>query len=283
MYPRSRVSERSTEGSRSMTRSWLFFSHRNGSPAAGTTCRVLSVNVDADSHSIAIENDGNLTPSPRPDDLAYVIYTSGSTGKPKGVEITHRSLMNLLCSMRQQPGMTIEDVLLSVTTVSFDISALEFYLPLIAGGRLVIASGGSPFDGTRSRTRHRRLRRHSDPGYPGHVANAYRCGLEWKRATEASLWWRSSAARFGGSVVGEMWIPVEYVRAYRNNHLVGNVQSWRENRTGLNRQTDCQHENVHSGPAGQPRAIGRRRTSHQRRGTGAGLFESSGTHSRSSL
>ncbi|HWY61339.1 MAG TPA: amino acid adenylation domain-containing protein [Rhizomicrobium sp.] len=71
---------------------------------------------------------------------AYVIYTSGSTGKPKGVEVSHRALVNLLCAMADAPGFTADDVMLSVTTISFDIAGLELYLPLIAGGRVVIAS-----------------------------------------------------------------------------------------------------------------------------------------------
>lgn len=75
-----------------------------------------------------------------PNDLAYIIYTSGSTGQPKGVMIPHSALTNFLCSMRQEPGMTSEDVLMAVTSVSFDISALELYLPLVSGATVVIAS-----------------------------------------------------------------------------------------------------------------------------------------------
>ncbi|MEP7243830.1 MAG: amino acid adenylation domain-containing protein [Gammaproteobacteria bacterium] len=74
------------------------------------------------------------------DDLAYVLYTSGSTGRPKGVEIPHRALTNFLWSMRDKPGCAEHDTLLSVTTLSFDISGLEVYLPLIVGGRIEIAS-----------------------------------------------------------------------------------------------------------------------------------------------
>ena len=82
-----------------------------------------------------------------PANLAYVIYTSGSTGKPKGVQLEHRSVVNFLCSMRRQPGMTADDVLVAVTTLSFDIAGLELYLPLLVGGRLVIASREATFDG----------------------------------------------------------------------------------------------------------------------------------------
>ncbi|HZR56650.1 MAG TPA: amino acid adenylation domain-containing protein [Terriglobales bacterium] len=72
--------------------------------------------------------------------LAYVIYTSGSTGKPKGVQIPHRAVVNLLLSMQQEPGIHAQDVLVAVTTLSFDIAALELFLPLTVGARLVIAS-----------------------------------------------------------------------------------------------------------------------------------------------
>ncbi len=81
------------------------------------------------------------------DNLAYVIYTSGSTGKPKGVQIEHRALTNFLCSVRREPGLNPADVLLSVTTLSFDIAALELYLPLIVGARLVIVSREVSADG----------------------------------------------------------------------------------------------------------------------------------------
>jgi amino acid adenylation domain-containing protein len=78
-----------------------------------------------------------------PRQLAYVIYTSGSTGKPKGVQIEHRSLVNFLCTMRMTPGLSADDVLVAVTTLSFDIAGLELYLPLITGARVVIASAAT--------------------------------------------------------------------------------------------------------------------------------------------
>jgi len=80
------------------------------------------------------------------DDLAYILYTSGSTGKPKGVEIEHHSLTNFLLSMQQKPGITPEDRLLAVTTISFDIAGLELYLPLITGAELVLADRESAKD-----------------------------------------------------------------------------------------------------------------------------------------
>jgi len=51
---------------------------------------------------------------------AMMVYTSGTAGKPKGVEIEHRAVVNFLWSMRTKPGMTKEDVLLAITTLSFE-------------------------------------------------------------------------------------------------------------------------------------------------------------------
>lgn len=91
----------------------------------------------------------NLHVTAHPSNLAYVIYTSGSTGKPKGVEIQHRALVNFLHSMRQKPGLTEQDIFLSVTTISFDIAALEIFLPLTVGARVVLASRAIAADGRR--------------------------------------------------------------------------------------------------------------------------------------
>lgn len=71
-------------------------------------------------------------------DPAYVLYTSGSTGKPKGVSILQRNLVNLLTSMRSEPGIAAGDVVCATTTLSFDIAALELYLPLIVGACVVV-------------------------------------------------------------------------------------------------------------------------------------------------
>ncbi|MFC7518994.1 amino acid adenylation domain-containing protein [Herbaspirillum sp. GCM10030257] len=81
-----------------------------------------------------------------PNHLAYVIYTSGSTGRPKGVAIAHGSLSNFLASMAKEPGLEPEDVLLAVTSLSFDIAGLELYLPLTRGARLVCARREAALD-----------------------------------------------------------------------------------------------------------------------------------------
>ena len=105
--------------------------------------------LDTDWPEIADHHDRNPPRAAQPDMLAYVIYTSGSTGKPKGVAISHSSLTNLLLSMAEQPGLTAADVLLSVTTLSFDIAGLELFLPLIAGAHLEVVSRDVAADGRR--------------------------------------------------------------------------------------------------------------------------------------
>ena len=81
------------------------------------------------------------------DHLAYVIHTSGSTGKPKGVQIPHRAGVNFLHAMLAKPGLTAEDILVAVITLSFDMSVFELFLPLIVGARVVIASTRVAADG----------------------------------------------------------------------------------------------------------------------------------------
>ncbi|WP_404939735.1 amino acid adenylation domain-containing protein [Pseudomonas sp. JDS08PS003] len=81
------------------------------------------------------------------EDCAYVIYTSGSTGRPKGVQIGHQALSNFLQSMAREPGISAQDRLLAVTTISFDIAALELYLPLVNGACVVLASREAAMDG----------------------------------------------------------------------------------------------------------------------------------------
>ena len=77
---------------------------------------------------------GGLTP----DHHAYMIYTSGTTGKPKGVMIPHRALANFLHAAMCEPGFTALDRLLAVSPISFDIATMEVFLPLAAGGTLVV-------------------------------------------------------------------------------------------------------------------------------------------------
>ncbi|WP_159401461.1 non-ribosomal peptide synthetase [Streptomyces sp. NRRL F-5053] len=83
---------------------------------------------------------------PGADQPAYVIYTSGSTGRPKGVVVGHRALANFLSSMGELLPLSPEDVWTAVTTVAFDIAALELYLPLTRGSTVVLADREAVLD-----------------------------------------------------------------------------------------------------------------------------------------
>lgn len=103
--------------------------------------------IDPTSHASGTAADGqNLEPVGTADDPAYAIYTSGSTGRPKGVVVSHAALANFLGAMRREPGLSESDVLAAVTTVSFDIAALELYLPLVVGARIELITRDTASD-----------------------------------------------------------------------------------------------------------------------------------------
>lgn len=110
---------------------------------------VRAIRVDCDNEAIDRASMSNPAVAGDPDSLAYVIYTSGSTGKPKGVQVSHRAVVNFLNAMQAQPGLAADDVLLAVTTLSFDIAGLELYLPLAMGARVVLAASDVAADGLR--------------------------------------------------------------------------------------------------------------------------------------
>ena len=107
---------------------------------------VRTVCLDRDAALVAREADDDLATAPAAHDLAYVIYTSGSTGRPKGVQIEHRSLVNVLAAFREVIDAGPRDVLVAVTTLSFDIAGLELMLPLVTGGQVVIADRDTAAD-----------------------------------------------------------------------------------------------------------------------------------------
>jgi len=105
---------------------------------AGSIAEAAEV-VDVDDPAMAAGEP--LAPVPMPaTGLAYVIYTSGSTGQPKGVGIEHRALANLVTSFQRALKLGAGDRLMAVTTLSFDMSVLDLWLPLASGVDLVIGS-----------------------------------------------------------------------------------------------------------------------------------------------
>lgn len=87
-------------------------------------------------------NPGRAGVGLNPEHLAYVIYTSGSTGRPKGVMNEHRAVCNRLFWGQSTFAFGPHDAVLQKTTFSFDVSVWEFFSPLIAGSRLVMARPG---------------------------------------------------------------------------------------------------------------------------------------------
>ena len=108
-----------------------------GTPDGITAPRVVDIAADAKTveKRPATQPGGAVSG----DDTAYVIYTSGSTGKPKGTALRHRNAVNFFAGMDERVGCAHDDVVLAVTSVSFDISVLELLWPLTHGAKVVVA------------------------------------------------------------------------------------------------------------------------------------------------
>ncbi|MFE5518632.1 amino acid adenylation domain-containing protein [Streptomyces virginiae] len=102
------------------------------------TLRVLPA-AQALDPAAALEPDSGRGTAPLPGDLAYLMFTSGSTGRPKGVGVTHGNVVHTLEAIAATTGTGPQDRLLAVTTVCFDISVLELFMPLLTGGTVVVA------------------------------------------------------------------------------------------------------------------------------------------------
>jgi amino acid adenylation domain-containing protein len=95
--------------------------------------------LDTDWETITLFAEENPTSQVTPDNLSYIIYTSGSTGKPKGVAIEHRSPVALFYWAKNI--FTVEDLagVLASTSICFDLSVFELFLPLSVGGKVILA------------------------------------------------------------------------------------------------------------------------------------------------
>jgi amino acid adenylation domain-containing protein len=97
------------------------------------------------SDDIAFEG-GPLDSGRDPRQLAYILFTSGSTGRPKGVAIPRGAISNFLHSVASEPGLAGTERLAAVSTTTFDMSELDFFLPLYVGATVVIADRSTVID-----------------------------------------------------------------------------------------------------------------------------------------
>ncbi|MGO4424748.1 AMP-binding protein, partial [Streptomyces sp. MCAF7] len=115
---------------------WLCdLDHRAQALASGAADVLLVEDLPAEPAALV----ASVAPVVHPHHLAYVIYTSGSTGPPKGVAVDHAAVASFLRSVAERPGLGADDRVLALTPLSFDISALELFLPLILGATVVMA------------------------------------------------------------------------------------------------------------------------------------------------
>lgn len=105
------------------------------------------VNLERERCALAQESSARPISDVGERDLACVIYTSDSTGGPRGVQISHAAIVNLLCSLRERPGLSADDILLAVTSISSGRAGLEIFLSLTTGARLVLLDRESARDG----------------------------------------------------------------------------------------------------------------------------------------
>ncbi|MFT4255324.1 MAG: non-ribosomal peptide synthetase [Caulobacter sp.] len=82
---------------------------------------------------------------------AYILFTSGSTGVPKGVIVDHAALSGLLRGVRDRIGFEATDVFAATSSLTFDIAALELFLPLICGAAVRLLPEGLARDAVRLR------------------------------------------------------------------------------------------------------------------------------------
>ena len=98
----------------------------------------LAINLEnSNIYNLPNKNIENIN---EPEDLIYIIFTSGSTGLPKGVMLKNRNVVNFIFGMMKEFAFTNKDIIVSITTISFDIFVLESLMPLVNGLTVVIAN-----------------------------------------------------------------------------------------------------------------------------------------------
>ena len=112
--------------------------HSDTSPLLDNNLHKIDISLDSSIyHSSEIENLATVI---SPDSLIYMIYTSGSTGNPKGVMLTHQNIHNFILAEKEHLDFSENKVMVSVTTICFDIFALEIWCSLTSGMKVVLAN-----------------------------------------------------------------------------------------------------------------------------------------------
>ena len=93
--------------------------------------------LDRDKSEISKQSKENPNQNITPSSLLYVMYTSGSTGKPKGVCVEHQGVIRLVID-QDFIDLSADEVILQITSISFDLSTFEIWGSLLNGGRLVL-------------------------------------------------------------------------------------------------------------------------------------------------
>ena len=220
----------------------------------------------------------------RAEQCAFMIYTSGSTGRPKGVRVSHRNVVNLFHSLRERPGMDQTDVLLAVSSPSFDISVLEMLLPLTVGARAVVAEREDVTDGRRLAAlldEHRATIMQATPA-TWHLMVAERLAGPARPAGDDRR--RGAATRSRRGAAGGVRRGLEPVRTDRDDdllHPAAGHPGRPVDRSGLHRQGRRQHHDLRPRPRPEPGAVQRRGRALDRRGrAGDRIPPAAGPHRR---
>lgn len=132
-YPRDRIEYMLTDSNAKM-----LLVNKKTLKIAKNEIEKIDISLDTEIYS---NNKKNLAEEEiSPEDLIYVIYTSGSTGKPKGVMLKHQNINNFLVGLKEKIKFNSDKVMVSITTICFDIFVLEFWGALTSGMTLVLAN-----------------------------------------------------------------------------------------------------------------------------------------------
>ncbi len=112
---------------------------QDGETITNESLPTLVVCLERDSKAISQQSETAPCPSALAQNLAYVIFTSGSTGKPKGVVINHSSAVTLAHWAREYFTAAQLSGVLASTSISFDLSVFELFVPLSWGGAVILA------------------------------------------------------------------------------------------------------------------------------------------------